>query len=204
MTRRNTITLVTAAVIFVSVGVHSARANDVWGIITYDIGFTAGATRDFISDPGFIGVAVEGRSFDGNHFSTGFLLGWQNFYQKTDEIIQIDNVTISGTQVRYLDVLPILWGVYYHFGDRSSLVRPYGGAKAGAYWLSQRVEIGTTIVNISKSWHAGVSPEIGITFLTPDLDFYGFAGVDYNYVFSKKDEIDYSYLSLRLGFVYIF
>jgi hypothetical protein len=204
MVRRLTITLVAAMAILVSVEVHQAGASDVWGILTYDVAFTAGATRNFIGDPGFLGFSVEGRSFDGNHLSTGFVLGWHNFYEKTDDVIQVDNVTISGAQVRYLDFLPLLFGLNYHFGDRSSRVRPYGGLKAGAYWVSQRVKVATVDVIINRGWHVGASPEIGLTFLTPDLDFYGFLSADYNYVFTDSEDDDFSYTSVRIGFVYIF
>ncbi|MCK5406898.1 MAG: hypothetical protein KAJ37_05570 [Candidatus Krumholzibacteria bacterium] len=204
MVLRKTSLLVAAVAIYASFSVNDARAYDVWGIIMYDISFATGATRDFISDPGYIGISVEGRSFDKNHVSTGFVIGWQNLYEKTDEIIQLDNVTISGTQVRYLDFLPILWGVNYHFGDRSCRLRPYLGAKVGTYYVSQRVDIGTVEIIVNRNWHLGVSPEAGFTFLTPTTDFYGFLSADYNYVFSRDDTIDYSYAGLSIGFVYVF
>jgi hypothetical protein len=196
--------LVAAIAIYASVGVNYARAYDVWGIITYDIAFATGATRDYISETGFIGFGVEGHSFDRNHISTGFVIGWQNLYEKTDEILHVDNVTISGTQVRYLDFLPFLWGVNYHFGDRSYRLRPYVGAKAGTYYVSQRVDIGTVEIIVNRNWHLGVSPEVGFTFLTPTTDFYGFLSADYNYVFSRDDSVDYSYVGLSIGFVYVF
>lgn len=196
--------LAVAVAVYAIVGANSARAYNVWGIITYDLSFATGATRDFVGDPGYIGVALEGRSFDWDHLATGLLVGWQNFYEKTHETTQVGNVAITGTQVRYLDSLPILAGLYYHFGDRSYRLRPYVGAKAGTYYISQRVKIGTVEVIVSKRWHLGVAPEAGFTFLTQTMDFYGFACVDYNYAFSRYDSIDFSYVGLSVGIVYVF
>ena len=82
-------------------------------------------------------------------------------------------------------------------------IRPYGAIKAGPYWIYQRLEVGTVKINITRGGHRGVAPEVGITFLTPDLDFYGFMSADFNYVFSRDDSINFTYLSLSLGFVYL-
>lgn len=186
-----------------SVGVRDASAYDVWFMITYDVSLATGETGDFVGDPGWRGFGVQGWSFRSPRLSWGFVTGWHNFYEKTAETFQIENVTISGTQARFLDAIPALVGVNYHFGDRGYRVRPYLGVKGGAYWISHRVEIGTVNVIINRKWHLGVAPEAGITFLTPDLEFYGFLSADYNHAFSRDDSIDYTYLSLSIGFVYI-
>jgi hypothetical protein len=77
------------------------------------------------------------------------------------------------------------------------------GLAGGAYWVSQRLEIGTVNLIINERWHVGVAPEAGITFLTPDLDLYGFISADFNYIFSREDSIDYTYVTLSLGIVYL-
>jgi outer membrane protein W len=124
-------------------------------------------------------------------------------YKTTRELIQIENITIAGTQVRYLDFIPITIGVDYHFLGRDSRVRPYVGVAGGAYRVRQRMEIGTVNLIIHRDWHAGVVPEAGFTFLTPDMEFYGFISAEFNYVFSRDDSIDYTYVTFSLGIVYL-
>jgi len=181
------------------------RAREDWFLLTYDLSIPVGDTADFISDIGWRGVSIEGRSFVTDNFNTGFLLGWHNLYQQySDATTQVDNVTISGTQIRYIDFFPILLGINYHFFDRSYRIRPYVGAKGGVYWVKQRVEIGFVDVIINKNWHLGVAPEAGFTFLTGSTDIYGFVAGDFTYILSREDSIDYTYCGVSLGFVYLF
>ena len=148
---------------------------------------------------------MESRSFVTDNLATGFVIGWHNIYEKTgDTTTQIDNVTISGTQVRYIDFIPILAAANFHFFDRSYRIRPYVGAKGGVYWVKQRVEIGFVDVIINKNWHLGAAPEAGFTFLTGAMDIYGIVSGDYTYILSREDSIDYTYWSVSLGFVYVF
>lgn len=176
-----------------------------WFILTYEPSIAVGETRDFVSDPGYWGVGAEWRSFrDSDNLAWSLSASGQVMYEKTDELIQIDNTTISGTQVRYLDFIPLTIGLEYHFLSRRNRVRPFVGLSSGAYWVRQRIEIGSVNLILNKNWHLGLAPEVGITFLTPDLDIYGFISSDFNYVFSRDDSIDYTYVTLKLGIVYLF
>jgi hypothetical protein len=183
--------------------IREARSRENWFGLTWDIAVPTAETKDFISEVGLIGFGAEGWSLRNPNISVGFVTGWQNLYEQTDEIIQIDNVTISGTQVRYIDFIPILIGTRYIFGNRYNRIRPFVGIKAGTYRITQRMDIGTVEIFISKAWHLGVAPEAGTTFLTPWMDIFGFVGADYNYAFSRKDSIDFSYLGISIGFMYV-
>jgi hypothetical protein len=184
-------------------GADRARAGVVWFMMTYEPSLAVGKTADFIDSPGYIGFGVESRSFETGSLAWSFSAAWHNMYQTSDDLIHVDNVTISGTQVRYLDFVPILLGTEYHFFSRGARVRPFAGFSAGAYWVTQKMDIGTVEVIFNKKWHIGVVPEVGITFLTPDLEFYGFVSSDFNYIFSRGDSIDYTYVTVKLGFVYL-
>jgi len=174
-----------------------------WLLATYEPSIAVGDTRDFISDPGWFGVGLEWRSFQNKHLAWSASASWHHMYETTRELIHIDNTTIGGTQVRFLDFVPIVLGANYHFLGRGNRIRPYLGLAGGAYWVSQRLEIGTVNLIINEMWHVGVAPEAGITFLTPDLDLYGFISADLNYIFSREDSIDYTYVTLSLGIVYL-
>lgn len=183
--------------------VHNAQSRQDWFGLTWDLAVPTGKTKDFVSDLGYIGFSVEVWTFAKPNISTGFVAGWQNIYGETDEIIQIENVTISGKQVRYIDFVPILIGARYNFGNRDYRIRPFVGIKAGTYWIKQRMEIGTGEVVFSKEWHLGLAPEVGVTFFTTSMDLYGFVSADYNYAFSRNDSIDFSYLGFSIGLVYV-
>jgi hypothetical protein len=191
------------ATICVVAGAHDVEAREYWFGMTYDMGVPTQDFRKFIEDPGFIGLAAEGWSYRKPNLATGFYLGWQNFYEKTNETIQIDNATISGTQVRYTDFVSVMLGARLHFLERRNRIRPFVSAKAGTYWVKQRVEIGTLNVVLSNKWHFGLAGEGGITFLTPWLDIFGFVSAEYNYIFARDDTIDFSYLGISIGLIYI-
>jgi hypothetical protein len=183
----------------------AVQAREDWFLLTYDPSIPVEETGDFIDDPGWRGFALEGRSFVTDNVSTGFVVGWHNLFQKTtDKTEQIDNVTVGGTQARYIDFIPILVGANYHFFDRSYRIRPYLGVKGGVYWVQQRVEVGFVDVIINRTWHLGTAPEAGITFLTGTTDVYGFLGGEYTYIPGRKGSIDYTYWGARLGLVFVF
>lgn len=200
---RKIIIVLLLAAIAAGAGAGLARAGVVWFMMTWEPSIAVGDTRKYIDSPGYIGFGVEGRSFQNRNLAWTVSAAWHNMYQTTDDLIQIDNITISGTQVRYLDFVPLLVGTDYHFLDRGRRIRPFVGIAGGAYWVSQKTDIGTVEVIINKKWHVGVAPEVGITFLTPDLEFYGFISSDFNYIFSRGDSIDYTYVTIKLGFVYL-
>jgi len=195
--------LVVALGMVTGAGYTDAHARALWFILAYTPSYGVGKTHDFVSNPGYYGFSVEGRSFENKKLSWSFEAGWQNMYQKTDETFQYENATITGTQVRYLDFIPIMLGADYHFGSRASRIRPFIGIKGGTYYVEQRVDIGTVEVIVNKNWHLGTAPELGITFLTWDMEFFGFLSADYNIVFPRKDSITYTYISVNIGFVYI-
>jgi hypothetical protein len=204
LTPHRSIILALAVSIGVCAGASESRSQGMWVLLTYQPTIAVGDARDFVSDPGYYGFGAEWRSFrESKNLSWSLSASGQVIYGKTDELIQLGNTTISGTQVRYLDFVPLLVGLDYHFLSRKSRVRPFVAAAGGAYWVRQRVQIGTYDVIINKNWHLGLAPEIGITFLTPDLEFYGFVSSAFHYVFSRDDSIDYTYVTLKLGFVYL-
>lgn len=203
MTPRFATALFVLLAFFAIFDARPAESRDNWFGLTWDFALATEDTKDFISDPGYLGFGLEGWSFRKPNVAVGVVLSWQNLYEQTDDVIQIDNVTISGTQVRYIDFISILVGGRFVLGSRYWRIRPLVGIKAGTYRVSQRMEIGTVEIFISKAWHLGVTPEVGVTFLTPWLDVFGYVVADYNYVFSRDDSIDFSYLGLSLGFVYV-
>jgi hypothetical protein len=174
-----------------------------WFGVTYEPTLAVGDTRDYISRPGYYGVGVEWRSFRDNRLALSLSASWQVIYETTDDILQVNNTTISGTQVRYIDFIPLAAGANYHFLSRNNRIRPFMGLAAGAYWVKQRFEIGSVDFILNKNWHFGLAPEVGITFLTPDMEFYGFLSSKFNYIFARENSIDYTYVTLRLGIVYL-
>ena len=174
-----------------------------WFGVTYEPTIPVGDAREFVSRPGYYGVGLEGRRFRTDHLAWTVSVSWQVIYEKTDDLLQVGNTTISGTQVRYLDFIPLSAGANYHFLSRKNRVRPFLGLAAGGYWVRQRFELGSVNFLLNENWQFGLAPEAGVTLLTPDLDIYGFLSAKFNYVFSRDDSIDYAYVTIRVGLVYL-
>ena len=174
-----------------------------WFGITWEPTIAVGDAGDYLSRPGYYGIGLDGRAFQTDHLAWSLAVSWQVLYETTSDLLQIGNVTITGTQVRYFEFVPVLAGANYHFLGRKNRVRPFVGLGAGAYRVKQRFEIGSVNFVLNQDWHFGLAPEAGFTFLTTDMELYGFVSSKFNYVFSRDDSIDYTYVTIRLGIMYL-
>jgi hypothetical protein len=203
LSQRIPVIALSAALIVAVTGAREVRSQGMWIVMTYEPSIAVGDAGDFVDEPGWYGAGLEWRSFKSDHVAWSLSASWQTMYMTTRDLIIMDNVTIGGTQVRYLEFIPLTVGLEYQPLGRRSRFRPYLGVAGGAYYVKQRMEIGTVELIINKNWQAGVVGQAGISFLTPNMDIYGFIGADYNYVFSRGGSIDYTYVTMRLGIVYL-
>lgn len=169
--------------------------------INYSTGFTTQDTRNFIKEFSWRGLGLEYKKFLNMRISLGFSTGWNIFDEKRTDPLILENGTISGTQLRFINAFPLLVTSHLHFGKPRSGFRPYLGLGAGAYYIIQRLEIGVMMLEVDN-WHFGLMPELGV--LIPTESVFLIISAKYNYAFAGsksigKDAIDISYVSLHVG-----
>ena len=176
--------------------------------ISYNTAQTLGTTKDYIGDFSWRGFSIEGRTFTQRNLSFGILFGWNYFSQKTSELINIENGAVYGTQVRTLDVIPIMGTVHYYFGPkRRKAVRVFTGLNIGTYVITKKLDIGIWSFR-NSNWHFGLAPELGV--LIPIESSSLMFSVKYNYAFaagdtySIGDDNQYSFLTFNIGFSFYY
>jgi len=180
------------------------------GSITYNMSFPTSKLSDFIDKTSFKGFGMEGRWFSNKNISFGLSFAWTVYDQRVSDLIQIVqdgiNGTVSGTQVRVVNSLPILATAHYYVGKRRDQFRFYFGTGAGMYYIKQRLEIGLVAFE-SDNWHFGLAPEAGV-LISLDRDFTMIFNTKYNYAFSAGeplgggDDNSYAYWGINVGFVW--
>jgi hypothetical protein len=180
------------------------------GSITYDMSFPSDNLSDFIDETSFKGFGIEGRWFQSKNLSFGISFAWTVFDQRVDDPIQITqdgvNGTVSGTQIRVVNSLPILATAHYYTGKRRDKFRFYFGTGAGMYYIGQRLEIGLVAFE-SNNWHFGLAPEVGV-LLNFSRELTMILNTKYNYAFSAGetlgggDDNTYAYWGINVGFVW--
>jgi hypothetical protein len=182
-------------------------AQDLFTGVSWDVGFPMGTTHDFIEKTSYAGFAFEGKRFLDDDASVGMVIGWNHFSELTSKTIVLDqggNVAgaVSGTQVRYANVIPILINADYYLGSKSSDTRLFIGANIGTYHIWQELDIG--IYGFTNNlWHFGLAPEAGI-WMQLDRNLFMLLTARYNYAFASGDPImaesqnTFQYLGLNI------
>ncbi len=180
------------------------------GSMTYNVSFPTGNLNDYIDEISWRGIGIEGRWFSNKNISFGLSSGWNVFDQRTNELINIEkdgiSGTISGTQIRTINAVPLLATAHYYTGKRRDQFRFYFGAGAGMYYIKQRLEIGLVAFE-SDNWHFGLAPEAGV-LVSINRDFMMILNTKYNYAFSAGEPLDggddntYAYWGINVGFVW--
>ena len=184
-------------------GVQPGQAQAWYAGAAYQISFPMGDTKDFTDATSFRGGGLDFRKSINPSTTVGFTFGWNVFYERTTETIEIkteDPGAITGLQDRTINAFPIMVGVHKYFG-REAGPRPFIGLNAGGYVMLQRFEIGLLTFQ-NDQWQWGVAPEIGIAIPTKSHTTLLITG-KYNYAFTGESavgsDVNNSYLSLGFG-----
>ena len=181
--------------------VSPAAAYDEWlWALNWNIIVPEGESADFIKDTSFRGVSLEGRKWQGDNLTVGFMFGWNVINQKlfTTASVEGDNASadITGTQYRYINTFPVLAGVHMYLGSWGT-TRLFVGAMGGGYVVERRTELGLFAIESTK-WQWGGAPEVGV--LLPFESTTGFVSVRYNYAFENgEDHPEHTYWSAQIG-----
>ena len=173
--------------------------------ITWNIGMPVGRLGNFMDKTSFGGFGFETHSFLSDEFSVGGSISWNYWSEMTGEVIQLKQGALGGTQIRYINSIPILLNATYYLGGRRDELRPFIGLNAGAYYVLQRLDMGVYSLD-NDHWHFGLAPEAGVLIETSG-DTYITAAGRYNYGFASGETVSgekntIAYWGINIGLVY--
>ena len=152
-------------------------------------------TKDFTEGTSWRNWGAEVLKFVKPNTAVGLSLGWNVFNDVTTEVSSVEGVDIQGTQLRYINSLPMLVNVRQYTGTRGG-IRPFFGLGAGTQLVKQRVDVGQWRFS-ENTWHFALAPEIGVE-LPFGSDGKGFINGKYNYGVKRSDRTQ-SYFGFNIG-----
>ena len=163
---------------------------------TYSIGIPLGGIENYISAGSFRGANFEGLKEINSKVAVGWILGWNVFSEKrVNEVYTDDNLTLTGTQYRYMNLFPMLARGLYEFGKPDG-TRPFLGSGLGVTADIAKTNIG--LYSFEKTgWHFTFAPELGVKI---PLGYTSLTcGLRYTYGVKTKELGSISYFSINLG-----
>jgi hypothetical protein len=179
----------------------TARAQDWFGMATWNVSVPMLDTKKFVDETSFAGFGLEFRKEFKPRTTVGILGSWEVFHERRSGTIELESAAITGVQDRYINSFPIMLSLHRYFGTTGA-TQPYIGVAGGGFILIQTLRVGLAEVE-DNTWVWGAAPEAG--FIIP-LD-RGSAFVingRYNIAFTGEDlagnDAQLSYWSFHAGF----
>jgi len=167
----------------------------------YSVGIPVGSFGDFIEETSFRGVAFSYQNPVSDHFSFGFEIGWNVFYEDAGEASYTEgSSTITGDQFRYVNSYPLLLQGQYHFMPEEPFDF-YAGLGLGVINHVQAVDLGLYRIQ-EEAWQFALRPEAGILYKVKPGTSFRFA-LKYYGSFADGDLESRSFLSLNAGLVFM-
>ena len=184
----------------------TALAQQTMSQVSWEVGFPVAHTSEFLGRNSFAGFGLDYGKFLDESTSFKLHIGWNLFDERVEDPINFSNESISGTisgvQIRTINIFPILLGYNIYLGDGRE-TRPYIGMNAGTYWIGQRLDIGVYKFQ-SDNWHFGIAPEFGFIIPVGRTTDFVVSG-RYNYAFDAGTSVGgrennfYSYWNIAIG-----
>ena len=170
-------------------------------VLSYPMSMPLGDLSDYNSKTSFRGFSMELNKRAKPNLEVGLEIGWNVFYEKAaDKVYEKETVSISGTQHRYTNSVPMIAGVKYYKETSNSKVEPFVGVGLGTLYVDRSTDFGLYRI-ATTTWQFCIRPEIGIHF-KGNQGVGGFAAVKYYGAFGTSDLDGQSYVSLNLGLVF--
>jgi outer membrane protein W len=173
---------------------------------TWNIAMPTGRLTNFMDKTSYGGFGFETHSFLTDDFSVGGSVSWNYWSEMTGETIPLKQGALSGTQIRYVNSIPLLLNATFYLGGRRDEFRPFFGLNAGAYYILQRLDMGIYSLD-NDHWHFGLAPEAGF-LLQVSSDTYLTAAGRYNYGLSSGETVSgdskntIAYWGINIGIAY--
>lgn len=166
--------------------------------LSYPISIPMSDLKSYSSQTSFRGISMEYNRKINSQFSAGIETGWNVFYDHIAEAEYKDGTaTISGSQYRYTNAIPVMPGLKYYPLKGSKLVKPYVGLGVGTLYINRSTDFGLYRIT-TNAWQFCIRPEAGAEFKTAS-GIKPFAGVKYYSAFNDKDLARQSFLSVNIG-----
>jgi opacity protein-like surface antigen len=176
------------------VSILSVYSQAIWKM-TYDVAVPLSASKEYTDHFSWRGISMDGDRLLDDNLAVGFGFSWQVFVEKeVDAMIEIDGANVHGTQVRYINSIPLLARVSYY--KEMDMFEPYFTAGIGTVWQERRTDIGTWAIT-ETAWHFALAPEVGV--IIPAGPTYLTLKVKYMHGFQTQSADNLSYLSFGLG-----
>jgi hypothetical protein len=182
-----TLTLLVAAL--------TMSAQEVIWKMTYDVGVPFSSTKEFTDQVSWRGLSLDFDRFVGDNLAVGMGFSWSTFVEKeSDSDYQRENILLHGTQVRYINNIPLTVRLSWY--QPLDMMELFGTLGVGTVWQEVRREIGTLAFS-GNYWQFALTPEVGMIF--PVGQSYLSAKVRYVMAFETDEAPDLSYLSVGVG-----
>jgi len=140
----------------------AASGQDVIWKMTYDVAFPLSSTKEFAGQVSWRGVGLDFDRLVNDKLAVGLGVSWSVFLEKeADSYYEYNDMLIHGTQVRYINNIPIL--ARFSWYQPTGSFDTYFTAGVGTVWQQQRREIGLWAFE-GNYWQFALSPEAGIIF----------------------------------------
>jgi outer membrane receptor protein involved in Fe transport len=157
-------------------------------------------TFTFASNYSFRGVSLEARYELKPNLALGVSGAWHVLEEREEDVTATQGPrTVTGTQIRTLNFVPILARATYtlpdFLGDGTEL---WGALGLGTYYIEKQLEVGL-FGNRDTSWHFGIAPEIGAA-AEIGVDYSIFVSTAWNFAFESGPTSTQSYVNFNIGF----
>jgi hypothetical protein len=172
--------------------------------LSYNVSFPSGDLGDFIEKTSWRGHTLEWKGFVNEKMSAGVEASWQTFYQSLDFNsfnVEGSNITLTGKQYRYNNVIPIYGRFDYHGSNEGDNVRWFAGLGVGTMWSEHITDMGLYEF-LTNTWHFAMAPRIGVNYYLNDWRALTLS-LSYDYGFKAQDVDPVSYLRLGIGISFI-
>ena len=182
-------------IISIFISALSMSGQEVIWKMTYDVGFPFSSTKEFTNQVSWRGIAIDVDRFINDNLAVGLGISWSTFLEKEpDSDYQREDMLIHGTQVRYINNIPLLARISWY--QPTGNFDTYFTAGVGTVWQDVRREIGLWAFD-DDYWQFALSPEVGIIF--PVGQTYITGKLRYMQGFKTSDAPGLSYMALGLG-----
>lgn len=193
--------IITTALFVLAFGASFAQQYH-WRL-SYDMSQPLGTfSSEYISNYSWRGMGLDNRWMLTDKISAGFFVAWHVFYERVPNITQSSedgNITVSGTQFRYLNSYAMQANAHYYLGEDGQ-INPWVGLGIGTAYNEQRTELGF-LAYTYEPWSFAISPQIGVDVpISVGTDFM--IGVRYNHWMNGEGKAtgDFTYLGINIGF----
>jgi hypothetical protein len=162
----------------------------------WDMALPVGSTWDHVDEFSVGGISLSYRYHVIPRLGLGASVGWNSFSVKRDGTFQYDAVTITGTQVRQMDVMSLMATANVNILPIQSFVVPFIGLDLGADYLWRVTDFGWWTV-AGNEWQFSLAPSLGAIFHLPVLALV--VSTKFHVAFGTEDGDTEMYTEFNIG-----